>query len=402
MGRKGNKGSNWARCWAKGKGMSAEGHHAINKSDLYLVDVLRAYPAEDGSIFVKRSGAARDLDIVSAEGMSARLSHGNAESHRRPGKWLSMLAASVAEAGRTARYAADHIDLTGLPAFAESATEEVLEACALLDTTKKLESSAEQRAAAVRTLLTFAADEEAEVGLTRLALMSAKLYVGATQTLQAGRATACFDHCSAPIFSCRRRQAAACLRYRLPWSTELAKTLEHLPAEVRSFVQNPASDEALLAALRAAYGQGGGSLAPYAADPLGGGAAPPAPLAAAVRDPLGGCAPVGPSLFGASKRPASPLFAAAEPAPKRGKLTLRPPAGKAKAAPAKPAAPAWPAPEFLRWCTRFEAAEAAGCSEHEAHLLAEGVPTHLKLADGAPLEQCEAEPQGGNRETSNP
>ena len=78
-------------------------------------------------------------------------------------------ARAFAEAGRTARYAADHIDLTGLPAFAESVTEEVLEACSLLDTAKKLESSAEQRAAAVRTLLTFAADEEAEVGLTRLA-----------------------------------------------------------------------------------------------------------------------------------------------------------------------------------------------------------------------------------------
>ena len=87
----------------------------------------------------------------------------------RGGWGLLCGARAFAEAGRTARYAADHIDLTGLPAFAESVTEEVLEACSLLDTAKKLESSAEQRAAAVRTLLTFAADEEAEVGLTRLA-----------------------------------------------------------------------------------------------------------------------------------------------------------------------------------------------------------------------------------------
>ena len=37
-----------------------EGSHAIGKSELYLVDVLRAFPAEDGSIFVKRSSATRD------------------------------------------------------------------------------------------------------------------------------------------------------------------------------------------------------------------------------------------------------------------------------------------------------------------------------------------------------
>ena len=177
--------------WAKGKGLSGEGSHAIGKSELYLVDVLRGYPAEDGSIFVKRAAAGRDLDLVASEGMAGRLSSSNAESHRRPGKWLSMLAASVAEAARTAQYAVENLDATGLDFFASEATDEVLEACAVLDTTRKQESSQQQRAAAMQTLLSFAADERAEGSLTRLALMSAKLYVGAMQTLQARRGFFC-------------------------------------------------------------------------------------------------------------------------------------------------------------------------------------------------------------------
>lgn len=61
-------------------------------------------------------------------------------------------------------------------------------------------------------------------------------------------------------------QGGACLRYRAPWSTELAKGLERLPPELRSFVQSPASDQALLAALHS------GSMAPVTSDPLAGGA----------------------------------------------------------------------------------------------------------------------------------
>ena len=110
---------------------------------------------------------------MSAEGMAARLTTHNSEARPRPGKWLTMLAASVAEAGRTARYAAENLEGTGLLAFAESITEEVLEACAVLDTTRRLESTPEQREAAIVTLLDFAADKDAEASLTRLALMAA-------------------------------------------------------------------------------------------------------------------------------------------------------------------------------------------------------------------------------------
>lgn len=51
-----------------------------------------------------------------------------------------MLAAAVTEGG-LAQYAVEHLDRTGLQAFADSVTEEVLEACVLLDTTKRHESS---------------------------------------------------------------------------------------------------------------------------------------------------------------------------------------------------------------------------------------------------------------------
>ncbi|WP_422020515.1 hypothetical protein [Pyruvatibacter mobilis] len=98
------------------------------------------------------------------------------------------------------------------------------------------------------------------------------------------------------------------MRHWLPWSTELAKNLDHLPSEFRAFVQNPASDEALLAALCAAYAQGGGGLAPQSSDPLGGGGAPPAPAAAVGMDPLGGLAPTGPTLFGKKKPAAEAIF----------------------------------------------------------------------------------------------
>ena len=181
MGRAQRKGSSWT----KGKGLSNEPHGAVAKNDTYLLDVLRAYPADDGAIFVKRLNAARDADLVSMEGMAARLTATNAESHRRPGKWLSMLAASVAEAGRTAQYVVEHPENSGLRAFADKITQEVLDACAVLDSTKRLESTPSQREAAILTLLDFAADEEAEASLTRVALMAAKLYVGVMQTLQA-------------------------------------------------------------------------------------------------------------------------------------------------------------------------------------------------------------------------
>ena len=168
--------------------------------------------------------------------------------------------------------------------------------------------------------------------------------------------------------------------------------METLPAEFRSVLQNPADDEAVLralvATLKSAPAPGGRG------DPLLGGAAE-APSwegpSSLPQDLLGGGF-AGPAKNLFKKRGVEKL-PAAEPAAKRGKpLTLRPPAAMAKAVAAKPAAPAWPAPDFLRWCTRLEAAEAAGCSEHEAHLLAEDVPAHLKLADEAPLEQCEAGP----------
>ena len=69
MGHKSSKG-------AKGKGLSGDAYGAVPKPDTYLVDVLRAYPADDGSIFIKRAKATRDVDLVSTEGMSTA-AHGS-------------------------------------------------------------------------------------------------------------------------------------------------------------------------------------------------------------------------------------------------------------------------------------------------------------------------------------
>lgn len=57
---------------------------ALGLPSHYALHVLRPYHGEDGSIFVKRSGATRDADLLSPDGLSQLLN--------RPGKGVTMLA----------------------------------------------------------------------------------------------------------------------------------------------------------------------------------------------------------------------------------------------------------------------------------------------------------------------
>ncbi|CAJ1351460.1 unnamed protein product, partial [Effrenium voratum] len=199
----------------KGKGLGAPGAgtFAVKMDATYHVEVLRPYPAEDSSVFVHKGGARKDSDMITLEGMSARLHAGNFEGANRPGRWLSMLAASVARGAQIATYARDHFDATGLGEIAAAAGPEIQRACEILDATKKCEPT----------------------GLTahfqRSAVLAANIY----------------------NFSMNALEAAAVLAHRGQWTTELAKNLGALPAPVRDFLQNPANDEALLRALTAAY-----------------------------------------------------------------------------------------------------------------------------------------------------
>ena len=52
-------------------------------------------------------------------------------------------------------------------------------------------------------------------------------------------------------------QAAALLRHRVEWTTQLAKHLDYLPQEMWDFLQNPGSDASLLEALACCAGSSG-------------------------------------------------------------------------------------------------------------------------------------------------
>ena len=359
MGRGGaRRQGQWQTPWGKGaapkgKGLGAPGAgtFAVKMDATYHVEVLRPYPAEDSSVFVHKGGARKDSDMITLEGMSARLHAGNFEGANWPGRWLSMLAASVARGAQIATYARDHFDATGLGEIAAAAGPEIQRACEILDATKKCEPTAVEVETSVQTLLSYCADEGLTAHFQRSAVLAANIYNFSMNALEArgnketrkGRVLDCPLHRS----KLSAGQAAAVLAHRGQWTTELAKNLGALPAPVRDFLQNPANDEALLRALTAAYNHqvldsqrpvaaaGGdplGNYGNYAAPPFAEPAPPAAAAAAPAEDPLGASqAPAaGPTLFG-RKRPA-PAEASAEPAPKRSLFGAKPapkPAAKA-------------------------------------------------------------------------
>ncbi|CAJ1394359.1 unnamed protein product, partial [Effrenium voratum] len=382
----------WGKAGPKGKGLGAPGAgtFAVKMDATYHVEVLRPYPAEDSSVFVHKGGARKDSDMITLEGMSAR---GNFEGANRPGRWLSMLAASVARGAQIATYARDHFDATGLGEIAAAAGPEIQRACEILDATKNCEPAAAEVETSVQTLLSYCADEGLTAHFQRSAVLAANIY----------------------NFSMNALEAAAVLAHRGQWTTELAKNLGALPAPVRDFLQNPANDEALLRALTAAYNHqvldsqrpvaaaGGdplGNYGNYAAPPFAEPAPPAAAAAAPAEDPLGASqAPAaGPTLFG-RKRPA-PAEASAEPAPKRSLFGAKPapkPAAKAPAAaPNKPAEQpsvgAWPTPAFLRWLQSTSDLTATVETPETLRQAIEAVPNSLRkqydLAEAS--ESCAA------------
>ena len=92
-GRYGGKASKGKGVFTTTKGGTRPGP-ALALPSHYALDILRPYHSEDGSVFVKRSGASRDGDLVSPEGLSQRLNASNSELLNRPGKGVTMLAGS--------------------------------------------------------------------------------------------------------------------------------------------------------------------------------------------------------------------------------------------------------------------------------------------------------------------
>ena len=83
---------------------------ALGLPSHYALHVLRPYHGEDGSIFVKRSGATRDADLLSPQ----RLNAGNSELLNRPGKGITMLAGTIFHGLSAISYAEKHPGRNGL------------------------------------------------------------------------------------------------------------------------------------------------------------------------------------------------------------------------------------------------------------------------------------------------
>lgn len=86
----------------KGKGVGAAAKAVAKDATLHL-DVLRAYPADDGSIFIHRNGARSDSQLLDPGFLSQIMFFDNEELLNRSAKGLSMLAGSSVYLGCTHR-----------------------------------------------------------------------------------------------------------------------------------------------------------------------------------------------------------------------------------------------------------------------------------------------------------
>ena len=135
---------------------------AVPQSEAYHCSILRAFPGERGEVLIKRGAAKKDMDLLTPEGVSARLTPGNHEGLSRPDKWLSMTAASVRQGIRVVPFVADDISQAGLTQLQEAlSNDELLAAAALLDSTSKEKGGPEEVKKAVEILL-----QHATTGLT--------------------------------------------------------------------------------------------------------------------------------------------------------------------------------------------------------------------------------------------
>jgi len=172
MGKGGKKsGSKWAWTGMTGKGTgNARPGTALGLPSHYALDVLRPYHGEDGSIFVKRSGATRDADLLSADGLSQLLN--------RPGKGVTMLAGTIFHGLSAIRYAEDHPDRNGLGQL--EVTDEVVAAAKCLQEAQHTVTSPEEIRAAVLTVLQYISSVESWRGTT---ILGAHLYATGQQVV---------------------------------------------------------------------------------------------------------------------------------------------------------------------------------------------------------------------------
>ena len=131
----------------KGKGLGAGTARAVPKDSVVHVDILRAYPSEDGAILLHRQGARSDSQLLDKQFLLQLLTRESHELLNRPEKGLSMLCGSMAH-GLVALQRVDTTLCQNDRRTLVTALESLSSACGALDTTKKrsrpLKSSVQQ------------------------------------------------------------------------------------------------------------------------------------------------------------------------------------------------------------------------------------------------------------------
>ena len=257
-----DRSSSKREAYGGSKGDSRGGIPAIEMRESWHLHVARPYPGEHGCTFIRRGGARHDRDIVDVDQLGDRLSLYNCEAMNRPGKWLSMLGATVHQGGKLGVIYSDKekLNLTGVPDvlsfFASEGGQAIVCAATHLDDFAGEVRTATSVKDALDTLLEHFATDEMVTSSQRLNMFSLHMYNLTSQLLQ----------------------GKALMRNRENWAAQLSSQAKLLPGKARDFVSHPDDDRALVDMLVACYRtqiltesktQGGrrGS----AADPLGAG-----------------------------------------------------------------------------------------------------------------------------------
>ena len=278
----------------KGKGVGTATKAVAKDATLHL-DLLRAFPAEDGSIFIHRNGARSDSQLLEPSFLVQVMSCENQELLNRPGKGLSMLAGLIVHGALALQRLDQEMVLADRPSLLQR-LQELEDACSKIDPTRKKQASVEEAKAALQELLTFLTGAST-ASVQRLAALGGHLYVCAMQVLEAETSVITLNvfphdintHCNSNfqyVYGYYLHKSSICnyrskhgeislqiqnrglevhswgrkgmlpgaqttLASRELWAAEVAKQIATRPQAFRAFVEKPASDLALLEALTA-------------------------------------------------------------------------------------------------------------------------------------------------------
>ncbi len=174
----------YAATQPKGKGVSGGAPRAVAKEATVHVDLLRAFPGEDGSILLHRQGTRNDGQVLEKQSLIHLLTKDSHELLNRPAKGLSMLSGSMTHW----LLALERLDTSlcqGDRRALVSALQSLGTACTALDATKKGGETTEELSAAIQQIFSYVTHAD-PAAYQRLAVLGAQIYVTAMQLLEAG------------------------------------------------------------------------------------------------------------------------------------------------------------------------------------------------------------------------